>query len=210
VSQRAQRQLEYAVTEKGNDIPFTFNIDLANATLERYDNHIERRLSAMQGQYQDQSAFEALVQSGDPLLYEVYETRRPEVTGELLNGLSVIHPGNVGDESFMTKGHFHAVLETAEVYFTLQGEGMMVMETPEGDWAVETMRPGSVLYVPPRWAHRSVNTSAEEDLVFFFVYPGHSGHDYGSIERSGFRKLVVEQNGKAQVVDNPRWKKAQA
>jgi hypothetical protein len=88
---------------------------------------------------------------------------------------------------------------------TLKGEGVMVMETPEGDWAVEEMRPGRVLYVPPRWAHRSVNTSANEDLVFFFVYPGHSGHDYGAIEETGFRKLVVEHDGKPVIIDNPRW-----
>lgn len=196
------------MTGNPQDVPFTFEIDVAKATLDRYDNHIQRRLSAMAGQYQDQEAFEGLLAQEDILLYEVYETRRPERAGELLNGLSVVHPGKVGGEYFMTKGHFHAVLETAEVYYTLGGAGMMVMETPEGDWAVEEMRPGHVLYVPPRWAHRSVNTSENEDLVFFFVYPGHSGHDYGSIERTGFRKLVVEQGGRPQVIDNPRWRPA--
>jgi glucose-6-phosphate isomerase len=96
-------------------------------------------------------------------------------------------------------------LETAEVYYGLQGEGMMVMETPEGEWSVQELRPGRVLYVPPRWAHRSVNTG-REDLVTFFVYPGHSGHDYGTIERQGFRKLVVGRGGRPSVVDNPRWR----
>jgi glucose-6-phosphate isomerase len=83
---------------------------------------------------------------------------------------------------------------------------MMVMETPEGDWAVEELRSGRVLYVPPRWAHRSINTSQNEDLVTFFVYPGHAGHDYGTIEGQGFRKLVIEKNGQPQVVDNPHWR----
>jgi glucose-6-phosphate isomerase len=106
----------------------------------------------------------------------------------------------------MTKGHFHTVLETAEVYYCLKGQGYMVMETPEGDWAVEELRPGRVLYVPPRWAHRSVNTGRSEDLVTFFVYPGHSGHDYGAIEQQGFRKLVIEADGRPQIVDNPRWR----
>lgn len=81
----------------------------------------------------------------------------------------------------------------------------MVMETPEGEWAVEKLIPEKVLYVPPRWAHRSVNTSRNEDLVTFFVYPGNAGHDYGSIEKQGFRKLVVEREGEVQVIDNPRW-----
>ena len=33
-------------------------------------------------------------------------SKRPEVAGELLHGVSVIHPGVVGNEFFMTKGHF--------------------------------------------------------------------------------------------------------
>jgi glucose-6-phosphate isomerase len=50
-----------------------------------------------------------------------------------------------------------------------------------------------------------VNTSQSQDLVTFFVYPGNAGHDYGSIETRGFRKLVVQQDGKPLIVDNPGW-----
>jgi glucose-6-phosphate isomerase len=96
-------------------------------------------------------------------------------------------------------------LETGEVYYCLKGQGFMVMETPEGEWAVEELRPGGVLYVPPRWAHRSVNSGDSEDLVTFFVYPGNAGHDYGTIEAQGFRKLVVEREDGPAIVDNPRW-----
>ena len=186
-------------------VPFTFDVSIADAILSEYDNHIERRLSAMKGQFLDAEAFQAMLADDDALLYEVYEIKRPEIAGELLNGLSIVHPGKVGDEYYMTKGHFHTVLETSEVYFCLKGQGVMVMETPEGEWAVEPLRPNSVLYVPPRWAHRSVNTSLTEDLVTFFVYPGNAGHDYGTIETQGFRKLVVERNGSPAIVDNPRW-----
>ncbi len=85
----------------------------------------------------------------------------------------------------------------------------MVMETPEGDWAVEELVPGRVLYVPPRWAHRSVNTGQAEDLATFYVFPANAGHDYGTIEKQGFRKLVVEVEGKTKVIDNKRWKGAE-
>jgi len=188
------------------DYPFTFGIPLPEVIPTHYDNHITRRLSAMRGQFADQAAYQALLHREDVLLYEVYEIRRPEVAGELLHGVSIVHPGLVGDEYFMTKGHFHALLETAEVYYCLKGQGVMVMETPEGEWAVEELRPGRVLYVPPRWAHRSVNTDPDEDLVTFFVYPGDAGHDYGTIEEQGFRKLVLKKNGVPQVVDNPAWR----
>lgn len=186
-------------------VPFTFDISIADEILSEYDNHIERRLSAMKGQFLDTQAYETMLTEDDTLLYEVYEIKRPEIAGELLNGLSIVHPGTVGHEYFMTKGHFHTVIDTSEVYYCLKGEGVMVMETPEGEWAVEPLRPNAVLYVPPRWAHRSVNTSPTEDLVTFFVYPGNAGHDYGTIETQGFRKLVVERNGVPVIVDNPRW-----
>lgn len=186
--------------------PSIFDISLPGGIPTGYDNHIVRTLSAMQGQYADQRSYEEMLSQEDTVLYEVYEIHRPEVSGELLHGTSILYPGRVGDEYFMTKGHFHAVLDTAEVYYCLQGQGMMMMETPEGEWADEELRPGRVLYVPPRWAHRSVNTGQEEDLVTFYICPAHAGHDYGTIESQGFRKLVVERDGQPCVVDNPRWR----
>ncbi len=188
------------------DVPFTFDVSVADAVLSEYDNLIIRTLSNMAGMYADNEAFDTMLAEEDTEHYQVYEIRRPEIEGEILHGLSVLHPGKVGDEYFMTKGHFHSVLETGEVYYCLKGEGYMVMETPEGEWAVEPLHPGKVLYVLPRWAHRSVNTSSNEDLVTFFAYPGNAGHDYGTIETQGFRKLVVEQDGEPAIVDNPRWK----
>ena len=186
------------------DYPFTFDLLSPAGLPSHYDSHYERRLSSMKGQFHDPAAYAALLAQNDAVLYEVYELSRPSLPGELISGVSVIHPGKVGDEYFMTKGHFHAILETAEVYSVMYGQGYMVMENPEGDWAVEEYRPGRVVYVPPRWAHRSVNTG-KEDLVFFWVYPANAGHDYGTIERQGFRKLVVETLQGAQIVDNPRW-----
>jgi glucose-6-phosphate isomerase len=41
--------------------------------------------------------------------------------------------------------------------------------------------------------------------VTFFVYPGNAGHDYGTIETQGFRKLALEVNSQLKIEDNPRW-----
>lgn len=189
-----------------SDLPFSFTLPLPNVIPSRVDNHIQRRLSALSGQFLDHSAYQAMLAKEDQLIYEVYEIKRPEIEGELLMGVSIVHPGKVGREFFMTKGHFHTVLATAEVYYCMRGEGYMVMETPEGEAFVEALSPGRVLYVPPCWAHRSVCTSRQEDLVTFFIYPANSGHDYGTIEHKGFRKLVVEGAAGIEIIDNPRWK----
>ncbi len=187
------------------DLPSSFNLDPSSFIPDEYDNHIQRKLSNMKGQYLDQQAYAAKLADKDEILYQVYEIKRPEIEGEILHGISIVHPGKVGDEYYMTKGHFHTVLETAEIYYTLKGKGYMVMETPEGAFAVEELQEGRVLYVPPRWAHRSVNVSDDEDLVMFFAYPGNAGHDYGTIETQGFRKLVLDRGMGPVIVDNPRW-----
>lgn len=180
-------------------------LESESALLDQYDNHIKRHLLDMKGMFLNQVEYQRLLAEGNQLLYEVYEMLRPEIPGELLYGLSIVHPGLVGDEYYMTKGHFHTVLDTAEVYYCMRGSGVMIMETPEGESAIQDLAPGRILYVPPRWAHRSVNTSLDRDLVTFFIYPANAGHDYGSIEHQGFRKLVVNQNGQTKIIDNPRW-----
>jgi len=184
--------------------PIPVDIDSTTFIPSSYDNHIVRHLSAMEGQFTDTTAFDIALEVDDRVLYEVYAVERPTVDGELICGTSIVHPGKIGAEYHMTKGHFHTVIDTAEVYYCLQGAGVMVMETPEGDWSVESLFPGRVLYVPPCWAHRSVNTGSD-DLITFFVYPAHAGHDYGSIEVQGFRKLILEQDGEMKITDNPRW-----
>ena len=128
------------------DRPFSFGRPPAYPPHEHYDTHLTRRLASMAGYYLDSDAYTAQLAQENPLVYEVYEIRRPEQAGELLSGLSILHPGKVGAEYFMTKGHFHAVLETGEIY-----------------------------------------------------------HDYGTIEKFGFRKLLVEQDGQPTLLDNPRW-----
>lgn len=188
------------------DLPFSINITEPDFIPSRFDRHIERRLSSMKGQYHDAKAFAEQLSRSDLLLYEVYEISRPQIAGELLFGISIVHPGKIGNEYFMTKGHFHEVLDTAEIYYCLKGAGFMVMEDPAGNTKVEPLSPGSVLYVPPRWAHRSVCVGQQEDLVTYFVYPGNAGHDYGTIEAQGFRKLVIEGPMGAEIVDNPNWK----
>ena len=119
-------------------------------------------------------------------------------------GTTIIYPGKVGSEYYMTKGHFHTILETAEVYYTLSGEGYMVMENPEGETLEEPLSKGAALYVPRRYAHRTVNTGSEP-LVLFFTFAADAGHDYGTIELKGFHKIILEKDGKPFIADNPNW-----
>lgn len=183
--------------QRSSQVPFDF---ATGASPER--EPIRRRLSDMSAMYADQDAAERML-AADPLVYEYHDMGLPSSPTEVAYGTSTTFPGKVGDEYFMTKGHFHEVLEAAEVYYCLHGRGLMLMESPEGAVEVQEFVPGAAVYVPGRYAHRSINTSADEPLVTFFAFPGNAGHDYGSIEQRGFAKIAVERDGGPQLIDNP-------
>lgn len=164
----------------------------------------KRYLSQMKNMFYDTTAAEKMLSEEDPLIYEFHELGCPERAGDLAFGTTILYPGKVGNEYFMTKGHFHTILETAEVYYTLKGKGYMVMENPKGDTIEMTLSPDQVVYVPRNYAHRTVNTGTEP-LVLFYTFNADAGHDYGTIETKGYHKLIVKKDGAPAVIDNPRW-----
>lgn len=184
---------------------FTLDFSTKNGLSSGKDT-TKRLLSQMKGMFADDKAYEEKLQQGDDVVYEFHEIGAPENAGDLAFGCSITYPGKVGNEYYMTKGHFHTILETAEVYYCFSGHGYMLMENPEGDWSCMELLPGKALYVPRRFAHRSINVDPTEKLVTFYVFPADAGHDYGTIETKGYRKLLVDNNGKPEIVDNPKWK----
>jgi glucose-6-phosphate isomerase len=178
--------------------PFSANIDLAEGIMTDYTQRTERRASSMKGHYADKAAFERLVSSGDPIHYEVFEKPVPEEYGHIMYCISKLMPGMVGNEYFMTKGHYHTVVQTGEIYLCLRGTGFMLMKTGDGEFTAEIMERGRMVYVPPYWAHRSVNTG-KDPLVSFCAYNAEAGHNYGDIETEGFVKRVVLEGGKMAI-----------
>jgi glucose-6-phosphate isomerase len=165
----------------------------------------KRYLSEVKNIFLDSGEAERRLQEDNPLVYEFYELGIPENMGDLAFGTSIVYPGKVAGEYFMTKGHFHSILDTAEVYYCIRGRGYMLMENPEGEWDYKELIPGRTVYVPRRFAHRSINVS-DEAFITFFCFRADAGHDYGTIEINGFRKVVLENNGKPEIIDNPKRK----
>ncbi|MDK2801528.1 MAG: glucose-6-phosphate isomerase, archaeal [Clostridiales bacterium] len=192
------------MSQQNNINPFTIYFSLNNG-LSDSKKSLKRYLSDMKGMYLDEEALNHKVQQENSLVYEFYDLGMPETAGDLAFGTSITYPGKVGDEYFMTKGHFHTILDTAEVYYCIAGRGYMLMENPEGEWNVQELTPGKAVYVPKRFAHRSVNIGSEP-FITFFTFRADAGHDYGTIESKGFRKLIVERDGKPEIIDNPKWK----
>lgn len=152
---------------------------------------VERRLSQLDGCFEDADAFQRAKEKGDPVVYKVGSVEPSDGAGDLHYGLGVLYPGRVGEEYFMTKGHLHAIREAAEVYIGLRGEGFMLLEhETTGESRLEPLGAGKVVYVPGHWAHRTMNTGSEP-LTYFGVYPANAGHDYGVIAERNFRKVLV-------------------
>lgn len=185
--------------------PFTTMLNLSNGVIPNAALVQKRYLHDLEGLFADSHAEDALMIK-NPLLYEVYEaTQNPAEEGQLRYSTTTIYPGKVGDEYFFTKGHYHTIGNRAELYMGLAGEGYLLLMTPEGEINVQHMTPGAMSYVPPFWAHRTINIG-KENFVFFACYPADAGYDYQSIADKGFSQIVVERDGKPTLVDNPRWK----
>ena len=185
------------------DTSFLVDFDLSTGFSSKAST-TKRVLSQMKDMFMDVDAANAVLTTQDPLIYEFHELGCPEQEGDLAFGTTIIYPGKIGDEYYMTKGHFHTILETAEVYYTLSGEGYMLMENPEGDTIEQPLSKGQAIYVPKRYAHRTINTGLEP-LVLFYTFAADAGHDYGTIETNGYHKLLIEDGGKPTFIDNPRW-----
>lgn len=185
-------------------LPRFASINLADGAIVDAAEVIVRRLSDMPASFHDQRAVQALLVS-DPVLYRVYMPRQPGGSFGLYTATSVIEPGRVGDEYYMTKGHFHVNEGAPEVYLTLSGEGKLLMQTRDGRFEMQDMKPGVVNLIPGEWAHRTVNTG-ETRLVFLGVWPADAGHDYDSVYEQGFARLVLATADGPQVVPNPAYR----
>jgi glucose-6-phosphate isomerase len=185
--------------------PFACEVEFQTGVLRPNQQVLRRALRDIGAIFADQEAVQQILSAeGDRLVYEVYVADVPEEDGHLPYCTTVIYPGRVGDEYHMTKGHYHMKRERAEVYLGLSGEGCLLLQNEAGEVRVVEMKPGTAAYVPPGWAHRTANTG-DVPFVFFAVYPGDAGHDYGTIETTGFAKILVAQNGQPVLKDNPRW-----
>ncbi len=186
--------------------PFTRMVNLEDGTIPGAPVVQRRCLSDLKGLYADRAAEEALLVQ-DPVVYEVFEaTGNPETLGQLRYSTTVIRPGKVGDEYFMTKGHYHLLGDRTEFYYGLMGEGYLLMQTSEGEVSAQRVTPGAMVYVPPYWGHRSMNTG-KDNFVMIAVYPADAGYDYKTIAERGFASLVVERDGKPQIVPNPKYRR---
>ena len=140
-------------------------------------------------------------EEADETAYTVssYMPEKEGTPGGLFFGVTHLYPGLVGDEYFMTKGHYHANRDTAEFYWGIEGEGVLILMDEQGNIRGERMLPGSLHYIPGRIAHRVANVS-DTVLSFGACWPSNAGHNYETIERNGFAARLKKINGTPQFI----------
>jgi len=184
----------------GPRIPWAATLDLKSGALWPPSHVVTCRLSGMAGRYADQAAEKELLASSDPLIYRADEIVAPETRGELHTSVTVVFPGKVGDEYFMSKGHYQVDAEAVKVYLAIAGSGYLLMQNGQGDTMDVPMTPGTIAYCAAGWAQRTVNVG-NDPFAYFKYWPADGGHDYDRVvKEGGFLKRVVERDGRPRII----------
>jgi glucose-6-phosphate isomerase, archaeal len=188
--------------------PASCTVELAPGALRGGTGRYQKHWRDMAGLYADTGAFaRRLAQGADDLTYEVGEFRPSARPGDMIFGVTRLLPGRIGDEFAFTRGHIHAVADRPEIYYGQKGEGLMLLESPDGETRIVPVGAQTICYVPPFWLHRSINVGAD-DVVMVFAYPADAGQDYDIIARAGGMRVRVLADGAGgwREVPNPDWR----
>lgn len=124
----------------------------------------------------------------------------PEGTeGAQFWGNTIIEPGQVDNEYFMTHGHFHHKRNRTEYYGVIDGEGALILMEENRNTRMERMSKGSVHFIPPYVAHRVANTG-NVPLRLVACWPSDAGHDYDAIRQFGFGARLLNVEGQATLI----------
>jgi glucose-6-phosphate isomerase, archaeal len=183
------------MNQKSSPLPCAVSVPADTGIIARATAHYEKRLSDLRGLFLDAADLERRIrEENDPLCYENYAFNQNQADGDIFFGTTIIYPGRVGSEYHLTRGHYHSKRDHAETYQALSGQGLVLFEREDGTTCSAELTPGKVTYIPPYWAHRSINTG-DVPLVFLWTCPVEAGHDYEALGDRGMRQVVVERNG---------------
>ncbi len=136
----------------------------------------------------------------------------------LTYSLVLLPPCQIGDEFVKTNGHYHppipgTTLGYPEVYTGLYGRLLLALQRRSGtrpdevmDYALAEMTPGTVITIPPNYAHCLINPTAEPALMAG-LYGRAFKPDYAMTRaRHGLAYYVVAgADGRPAAVANPHY-----
>ena len=193
------------MNQENSPLPSAVSVPAHTGIIPQATAHYEKRLSDLRGLFLDAADLERRIrEENDPVCYENYAFNQSQADGDIFFGTTIIYPGKVGSEYHMTRGHYHNKRNHAETYQALSGSGLVLFEREDGITCSAELTPGKVTYIPPYWAHRSINTAAVP-LVFLWTCSVEAGHDYSALGSRGMRQVVVERDGVPTIEDRQEW-----
>lgn len=176
------------------------NVNLLNGKLggENVRESI-KKLRDLRGIFEDENTRDLMDEDTVVYKVQVHASVESGVEGGLLFGTTYLMPGKVGNEYFLTQGHFHKIGNRAEYYWGIEGDGVLVLMNRNRVCKTEKVQKGSLHYIPANTAHRVVNTG-NTILSFGACWPSDAGYDYEEIKQNGFSVRVVEIDGAPAVV----------
>ncbi len=173
----------------------TFLDGRSGKLIGKHTKKVVTTMSDLSGYFTNQSAFRKMSSGATMYWVEIEDNQQQEGDeGGLFFGISHLNAGDVGGEFFMTKGHVHQKRNTAEYYWGIRGNGLLLLEKVDGDSHLIEVKPGAVLYIPGNTAHRLINTGNEE-LAVGAVWQTSSGHNYGDGSALFHHRIFKNANG---------------
>ena len=181
--------------------PAPIRIDLRSGSMgnDARIEHAKKTIGDLRHVFLNEEARRSLDSVTVVYAVEYWKPVPDDTEGGLYWGNSTVFPGVVGEEYFMTRGHFHRRRDRSEYYATVSGTGLLLLMDEQRRTNVQEMSPGTTHYVPGDTAHRVVNTG-DAPLTFLACWPSDAGYDYATIDEHGFSIRVMRRNGRAEVV----------
>lgn len=141
----------------------------SNSLKKNYDKLVIRKFKDMSDKYKNIKGIK-----GNPLIYKVYI--KDFITFEY--GFTVINPGSINGEFFMTKGHRHKKA-SREIYILMSGKGRLLIQSKKNKnkTQVINLKKNKIYIIPGNSGHRLINTGNKK-LEVLTIYPKIAGHDY--------------------------------
>ena len=141
-------------------------IEIDNKALKRnFDRKVVRKFKDMSDRYKNIEGVK-----GNPLIYTVYIIDFDCFE----SGLTVLEPGTVNGEFYITKGHKHKK-PTKEIYILLSGKGKLLIQGKTAQ--VFELKKGKTYVLPKNKGHRLINIGSKK-LEVLTIYEKKAGHNY--------------------------------
>ena len=139
---------------------------------KNYENKGTRKLEDIENRFVDKEEVEEILKDEGNL--EIYKTFTKTFSPIKLT-LTVVNPGTVDREFYLTKGHVHKN-KTPEFYILLEGKGSLILQKAGKPKEIK-LKIGKIALIPEGFAHRLVNTGNKK-LKVLTIYHEDSHPDY--------------------------------